>query len=355
MVLALGGTFGYGTWRLGQTLPEDERPPLCVALIQGSLDTVFEVSPERVRETFEHYRSLTESAVGRQANLDLVVWPESMFVVSETLIEEPLSPPADAQISAEELRRRLAPAAEDFRTILAGEAARVNEQTEASHPGTKLLVGTTTYAYGSRVKVYNTALLAGREGEVAGRYFKTHPVMFGEYIPFGEALPWLYKITPMSGGLSIGDGPKVFEVGGMKLSPSVCFESTIPHLIRGQLAELSRRGTPADVLVNVTNDGWFWGTGMLDLHFRCGVFRAVENRKPLIVAANTGISAHVAGSGVIEQRGPKRRPEILITKVRPDGRQSPYQVAGDWPAWVCAGFCLWMAVLGIRRRFTSGG
>ena len=59
--------------------------------------------------------------------------------------------------------------------------------------------------------------------------------MFGEYIPFADVLPWLYKLTPMAGGLSIGDGPQVFEVAGLKMSPSICFESTIPHLIRGQL------------------------------------------------------------------------------------------------------------------------
>jgi apolipoprotein N-acyltransferase len=332
----------------------DERPGLRVGLIQGSLDTVFEVSPERVRETFEHYRKLTETAVAKQANLDLVVWPESMFVASETVIEEPLVPPPEAKASAEDVRRRLAAVQEDFSTLLSSEVARVNANTESSHAGTKLLVGTTTYAYGSAVKIFNSALLADRGGEVVGRYYKTHPVMFGEYIPFGEALPWLYKITPMAGGLSIGEGPKVFEVSGMKLSPSVCFESTIPHLIRSQLAELERRGTRADVLVNVTNDGWFWGTAMLDLHFRCGVFRAVENRKPLIVAANTGISAHVDGSGVILQRGPKRGTDVLIADVKSDGRRSFYSMTGDWLGWGSAVVCMGLWVVGWRRSDWKG-
>jgi apolipoprotein N-acyltransferase len=303
-----------------------------------------------VRETFEHYRQLTDAAVAQQPNLDLVVWPESMFVVAETVVEEPLVPPPAANASPEEVRRRLAVMQEDFSTLLAGEVARVNANTQPPHAGTKLLVGTTTFAYGPRVKVYNSALLAGRGGEVVGRYYKTHTVMFGEYIPFGEALPWLYKITPMSGGLSIGDGPKVFDVAGLKLSPSVCFESTIPHLIRAQLAQLARRGTPADVLVNVTNDGWFWGTGMLDLHFRCGVFRAVENRKPLIVAANTGISAHVDGNGAIRQRGPKRKTEALIATVHADGRRCLYGMTGDGLGWTCAAVCGALGILGWRRN-----
>ena len=176
--------------------------------------------------------------------------------------------------------------------------------------------------------VYNTALLADPEGRVVSRYYKTHPVMFGEYIPFADWLPWLYQITPMSGGLAIGDGPKVFDVGGLALTPSICFESVVPHLIRSQVVELRRRGTPADVLVNVTNDGWFWGTSILDLHFRCAIFRAIENRKPTIIAANTGFSGWIdaqrAGAGAgpaarsasADCRGRTRRPGESLPHAR---------------------------------------
>jgi apolipoprotein N-acyltransferase len=124
-------------------------------------------------------------------------------------------------------------------------------------------------------------------------------------------------------------------------------------LIRRQTVELARRGTPADVLVNLTNDGWFWGSSVLDLHFRCGVFRAVENRKPLIVAANTGIATFVDGNGAIRQRGTKRRPEALIAEVQPDGRASPYHTLGDLPAWLCAAACVGLAAVGFRRPRTG--
>jgi apolipoprotein N-acyltransferase len=120
-------------------------------------------------------------------------------------------------------------------------------------------------------------------------------------------------------------------------------------LIRGHVTELARRGQPPDVLVNVTNDGWFWGSAMLDLHFRCSVFRAIENRKPLVVAANTGISAWIDGSGVIRARGPKRATAILIADVRPDGRASPYHLVGDVPAGLCALACGLLAILGWRK------
>jgi apolipoprotein N-acyltransferase len=226
-----------------------------------------------------------------------------------------------------------------------------NANTSAESSGTKLLVGTTTFAYDSdRTRAYNAALLADKTGNILGRYYKTHPVMFGEYIPFGDWLPWLYKITPMSGGLSIGDGPTTFDVGALKMSPSVCFESTIPHLIRDQLTQLAKRGQPADCLINITNDGWFWGSGMLDLHFRCAVFRAVENRKPMLVVANTGISTFADGNGVIRRRGPRRQPEALVAEVHADGRVSPYASVGDWPTWICVLACIGLTWVGIRGR-----
>jgi apolipoprotein N-acyltransferase len=347
--LAMAVTIGYGHWRLNQSTPGQSGPTAKVALIQGSLDTVFDVTADRIRETFDQYNRLTNEAVGNNPNLDLVAWPESMFAIAETVANEPIKPPAGSGLSTEEFARRLNAIQIEFKAILAEEAARANANTSQDSPGTKLLVGTTTFDYESdRTRVYNAALLADKTGKVIGRYYKTHPVMFGEYIPFADILPWLYKITPMSGGLSIGEGPKIFEVGNLKMSPSVCFESTVPHLIRGQLNQLSRAGTPADCLINITNDGWFWGTAILDLHLRCAVFRAVENRKPMLVVANTGISAFADGNGVVRLRGPRRQSQALLAAVQADGRFSPYSLVGDWPAWICAACCLALAWAGIR-------
>ncbi|HEX5104108.1 MAG TPA: apolipoprotein N-acyltransferase, partial [Pirellulaceae bacterium] len=344
----LAATLGYGYWRLNQTPPGAAGPVAKIALIQGSIDTVFEPpTSEKVRATYDHYNTLMADAVTEQPNLDLVVWPESMFVIPERMIEEPLVVPADAGISTDELRSGIAAASSEFEMVLAAEAARANENSESTGPGTHLLVGTNTFIYGqNQPRSYNTALLANRHGKVAGRYYKTHAVMFGEYIPFGDVLPWIYRLTPMPGGMSVGEGPEAFEIAGLRMSPSICFESTVPHLIRGQVIELARRDQPVDVLVNVTNDGWFWGSGILDQHLRCGVLRAVENRKPLVVAANTGISAHIDGNGVIRQRGPKRDRQAIVAQVQADGRISPYHWLGDLPANVCALACLGLALVG---------
>ena len=344
--LALAATLAYGQWRLSQTPPGAIRPAAKIALIQGSLDTVFVVSDQRRRETLDQYEELTLRAAVQQKNLDLVIWPESMFVLGEYLLEEEATPPPQFSGPRDEFPKLVAALQNDFRVVLANMAARANNNTEPDRE-THLLVCANTIAFGpDRQRVYNSALLANREGEIVGRYYKTSAVMFGEYIPFGDVLPFLYSLTPMPGGMSVGDGPRVFDVAGLRLSPSICFESTSPHLIRGQILQLASQGQPPDVLVNQTNDGWFWGSGILDLHLRCNVFRAVENRRPLVVAANTGISASIDGNGVVRDRGEKRKLKVIITEVRADGRTSPYHWLGDWPANVLALACLALALVG---------
>ena len=101
--------------------------------------------------------------------------------------------------------------------------------------------------------------------------------------------------------------------------------------------------------MTLTNDGWFYGSSILDLHLRCAVFRAIENRRPMLIAANTGISAHIDGSGRILAVGPRRAPQARLVEARPDGRQPVYHVIGDWPAIVCALFCGVLAIAGMRR------
>jgi len=82
----------------------------------------------------------------------------------------------------------------------------------------------------------------------------------------------------------------------------------LSHVIRSQINTLAAEGKEPDVLVNLTNDGWFWGSSELDLHLACGVFRAVECRKPFLIAANTGFSAWIDSDGRIQQQGPAAGP-----------------------------------------------
>ena len=164
--------------------------------------------------------------------------------------------------------------------------------------------------------------------------------MFGEYVPFAEWFPWLYGLTPLPGGLNAGAARVAIKVGSIRYAPNICFESRVSPLIRGQVNTLRADGREPDVLVNLTNDGWFWGSSELEMHLSCGVFRAVECRKPLLVAANTGISAWIDSSGRVIRQGPRRENDMIIAHTQLDSRRSPYLVIGDWPAGACLAVCL---------------
>jgi len=134
-------------------------------------------------------------------------------------------------------------------------------------------------------------------------------------------------------------------VGALRIAPNICYETVLPHVIRRQVRDLAKRGQEPDVLVNLTNDGWFWGSSELDMHLMCGVFRAVECRKPLLIAANTGFSAWIDGDGRIVARGPRRATGTILAQVAPDPRRSWYAQHGDWFSGCCLAACV--ALLGI--------
>jgi apolipoprotein N-acyltransferase len=340
-------TLAYGWYRLQDPPAKDNRPPLQVALIQGSLDTRFDQpQEERVRETFGHYVPLTRQAVSAAQELDLVIWPESMFTLFEFRSLDDGESTTAAKVPRE-YRERLAELQKPFQHTL--------DDALLAMPGASFLFGTITLEYNLTKpqqfpdRNYNSALLANPDGQIVGRYYKMHAVMFGEYIPCADWFPILQRITPLGPGMSVGDRPTLMQVKEYALAPNICFESTVPHLVRQQVIDLQRT-KPVDVIVNVTNDGWFKGSSILDLHFRGNIFRAIENRKPMVVAANTGISAHIDGNGRVLQRGPKRAPQPLLVRVSPDGRRSPYHWIGDYPAWLCAWLTWGLAIYGVWRR-----
>ena len=354
----IAAALAYGHYRLAETPPRADERPLRSALIQGSLDTVFDRSQaeydKRVERTFRHYDELTAEAIAQPGQLDLVVWPESMFASVESRIQEPLEVPSGVEITPAELRRQIGELSRQFQGVVRDAAASLNATPHggtASEATTHFLFGTTTFEYGPlpSPKRYNAALLATPQGRIIGRYYKVHLVMFGEYIPLGEWFPGIYRVTPLGDGLDRGAGPTVMHVRGKRLAPSICFENVVPHLIRQQVVELSEQGKPPDILVTVTNDGWFHGSAILDLHFRCAVFRAIENRRPMLIAANTGFSAHIDGSGRVLAVGPRRAPAVLIAEARPDGRIPLYHTLGDWPAILCAAVCGVLGACGLFR------
>ncbi len=346
LVLLVAAALGYGFYRTSQPASDPARPAMKAALIQGWVDTIFEYDPERDVRTFNTYAELSRRAVAAHPDVEAIIWPEWVYTGVHPMVtrDEKVAPPPGVEWPPN-VGENIDAMAELFR-------AKTRSVASSLGGGPSLVVGVSVHHYGDgKVAQHNSAAHITPSGEVAARYDKMHRVMFGEYVPFGELFPWIYQFTPLGGGLTPGARPEAFEVAGLRLAPSICFESTVPHLIRGHIVELTRRGQAPDILVNNTNDGWFWGSSILDLHLACGVFRAVEHRTPMLIAANTGLSAWIDGNGHIQAEGARFEEAILIADVRPDLRKSFYTWFGDWLAAACLAFCGVVAATGIISRF----
>jgi apolipoprotein N-acyltransferase len=106
-------------------------------------------------------------------------------------------------------------------------------------------------------------------------------------------------------------------------------------------------GASPDMLVNLSNDGWFHGSSELDMHLAIGVFRAVENRVPLARAVNTGLSALVDGNGEIVATLPKESKAVLSVVVPLDPRESLYSRWGDWLGLSCLAATIGLVPMGL--------
>ena len=331
-VALVGATLAYGSWRLHDFTA---RPGPTVAIIQGSVETKVKADRSLLDVIHEEYMGLSRQAVAERRGLDLVIWPETMCRQSLFTIDDDATPPPGADWTVTRLRQ-FAQLNED----LVGEIAR--------ELGAPLLLGIDIHHLGAGIEQhFNSAIHVAADGRIIDRYDKMHPVMFGEYIPFAAWFPMLYRMSPLAAGLTSGKQAAAFDVAGFRVQPDICFENVLPHLIRRQVLELRRAGREPDVLVNLTNDGWFNGSSELDLHLLCGLFRAIECRKPMLIAANTGFSAWIDASGAIQAQGPRRDRGVIIADVKLDDRTSPYLLYGDLPAGACLLICVGLAVSGV--------
>ena len=293
---------------------------LKVALVQTNFDVVFaRPTEEEVEGRFYDIVELTNRAV--RTKPDLVVWPESGFYPYSWQLEDA----GNIQSAAE---------SEEILRLFWGRAVGRDRSG-----GIPLLSGVTVQNY-PEGKFYNSAILIDDQGELLDRYDKVHPVMFGEYIPFGKTFPFLEKLAPMS-SIEFGQKFKAYQVNGFTIAPSICFETTVPHLIRRQVDELAAEGMEPDLLINLTNDGWFFGTACLDHHLACNIFRAVELRKTNLVCANTGLSAHIDPLGRLIAIGPRRDAKVLTAIVAKPVGSTIYRTIGD----LLPGLFGWMTVL----------
>jgi apolipoprotein N-acyltransferase len=365
-VAAWAGTVAYGLWRLGQPT---KHPGPVVATVQTCVpqEVKLEARRRQIQELeqrmLQEQVDLTAAALAearrKDLQIDLICWPETMVpgIQNQEFLEADLAARlqdrdvADTFSFAQERSRQYW---QKVRDTAAGAGCPILFGAHAVHiEGAYRLPGG---GYMTRGPRYNSAFLvapASKPFVAEHAYAKAHLVPFGEYVPFRQSWPWLHGLlggfTPYDYDYSLTPGahdpaPFVLKYGGAeaRFQVPICYEDAMPYRVR----EMVRSDDPArakavDFLVNISNDGWFNGSVELDQHLALCVFRAVENRVPIVRSVNTGISAIIDPEGrlstVVEKGGNRRYISgQTVGRLTLDDRAAPYTRIGDAFAMACA-------------------
>jgi apolipoprotein N-acyltransferase len=305
---------GYGKVRIHQVDARRRTAPLVrTGLVQANVGILEKWDPvEFARLLALHQRA---SAELERDGADLVVWPESSYPYA--------LPRSFAHDFGED----------DGRMVRRGF-------------NTPLLFGAVTRAVGPpRTRAdrypYNTALMMDAEGNVTASYDKVFLMMFGEYVPFYDQIPWFTEVIPEASNFSRGTEPASFPLhtpgGDFKLGPLICYEDILPSFTR-KVAKLG-----PNAFVNITNDAWFGRTAEPYQHLALAVFRSVEHRLEMVRAVNTGVSAHIDATGRVRAQTqsvdpaeqPPAPPETLLVELAMLPGGSIYREVGDLFGFLC--------------------
>ena len=245
---------------------------------------------------------------------DLIVWPESPspFYTNDPLFRDAVS----------ELSRQ------SGSWVVAGSIgitpamhATMNDGRESSGSQS---------SGGESSQIFNSAALVNPQGEWVGRYDKVHLVPFGEYLPFPQVFAFAGGLTKEVGEFQRGASRTPLDAGGQRLGMFICYESIFPDEVRqGPLQG-------AQVLVNISNDGWYGDSGAWKQHLQQTQMRAIENERWLLAATNTGMTASVDPYGRIVAATPRKIRTALAAPYALSASTSFYTRHGDWFAYLCA-------------------
>lgn len=257
-------------------------------------------------------RELSEKTLhpfGNSSNTryDLVVWPESPapFYTNDPLFRNAVS----------DLARQSAT------WVIAGSIGI----TPAVHS-----TGNAANASAANSQIFNSAALVSPQGLWMARYDKIHLVPFGEYLPFPQLFSFAGGLTKEVGEFQPGSSRVPLDAGGQSLGLFICYESIFPDEVR-----LGPRDG-AQVLVNISNDGWYGDSGAWKQHLQQTRMRAIENERWLLAAANTGKTAAIDPFGRIVAESPRNLRTGLAAPYALLARTTFYTRHGDWFAYLCA-------------------
>jgi apolipoprotein N-acyltransferase len=299
-----------GRWRAAEILARPIVGQLRIGIAQGNIAQDQKWHAGFQGETMTRYHALTRAAADAKAQL--VVWPET---AAPFFFQEPGPLRDDVLTLAREQRT----------AVLVGSPAFRQDPTTG-----ELLES-------------NRAYLIGADGREHGTYDKMQLVPFGEYVPFQPLLFFVDKIVHGLARIVPGEAATVLEVDGARFGTLICYEGIFPSVTRRFAAG------SADFLINITNDAWYGNTAAPYQLLAHVALRAIENRKPIVRSANTGISAFIDLDGRIRWQGPLFAEAWHVETVAWPAVRTFYSTYGDVFAWACAVATVLAIGAGMRR------
>lgn len=339
-VALLAATIGYGLHRIDQTDDAKSGSQLATfALVQRSEVVEYVYDPKRELDMFSAYENETLAALrSAGTGVDAVVWPESMMTGGTRwfFAAPDAVPPKEFEVSAEEFHLGIAESQQMFTRVrepIQAGFARVNPSGKAPH----FIGGCSVVGYSDVPNQYNGFVHLGPDASMQQWYGKTHLVLVGEYVPVLGSIPGIRAVLPL---LTRGDGPKQFVIGPTTVAPNICIETAVERVTIDQMGILNSQQSLPDVIVTVTNDGWFDDSSVIDHHLRCAQLVAVGARRPVLSSANNGPTAWIDSCGQIVERLATGSSGSIIAMPKADSRTSLYIRIGDWPARLLAFVCI---------------
>ena len=193
--------------------------------------------------------------------------------------------------------------------------------------------------------LFNAASFVAPQGEFVGRYSKMHLVPFGEYVPFKSLFSFARNLLHEAGTFDAGATRTLFSVNGHRYGTFICYESIFADEIR----QFVRNG--ADVLINISNDGWYGDTSAPWQHLNMVRMRAIENHRWILRATNTGVTSAIDPSGRVIEAAPRHVRTSIRVGFGYEHDLTFYAAHGDWFAWICALITAGALVISLRTRF----
>lgn len=286
--------FSYGYWRMNQQRPGNA---VRASIIQGNIEQDKKWEPAYQETVISLYKELTLKSLENSPSL--IIWPETSL-----------------------------PFYFGYDKTRSADLAAFQQQLNAY-----LLVGSvivkTPPADSDPAHLTNSAVLFDKEGNPAYVYDKIHLVPFGEYVPLRGLLFFVNKLVAGIGDFVPGDKLTRADTDLGSFGTYICYEIIFP----GQVRKLYSKD--GDFIVTITNDAWFGRTTGPYQHFSMAVLRAIENRKPVLRAANTGISGYIDSNGNIRSMTPIFERMTATVDMVTDKTRSFYSRYGDIFSYIC--------------------